>query len=177
MLSLRRHRPFAWQCPGCAGLWVLPDGLAITELTDALTALDRPPPVPPAEDKLTGQCPDGHGLLRRARVTFHDPYFLERCGRCGGVWCDAGEWARLAADGFIGKLPELWSPAWRRHLSEEQAHESLDSDLRAKLGAELFGLMQTLGERLASHAHRGVALAYLRERWRHHTEADDPHQQ
>lgn len=164
-----------WRCLGCSGLWVLPSALNIQSALEALDAQDQPPPAPRVEDQRTGQCPDGHGLLRRARVTFHDPYFLERCSRCGGVWFDAGEWTRLRADQLVANLPELWSPAWRRHLSEEQAHESLDSDLRNKLGAELFELLRSLGQRLETHEHRGVALAYLRERWRHHTDADETH--
>src|SRR6478609_10605752 len=132
---------------------------------------DIRPTLPVPENQRTGQCPDGHGLHRRARVTFHDPYFLERCARCGGVWFDAGEWSRAAADELLGNLSEVWSPAWRKHLSDQQFHDSLEVDLRAKLGSELFNALRTLANDLESHPQRGVALAYLSERLKH-PEAD-----
>lgn len=120
----------------------------------------------------TGQCPEGHGLLRRARVTWQRPYFLERCARCGGVWFDAGEWSRALADDLLSNLSEVWSPAWRKQLSDEQSHESLEADLQARLGPELFQLLHALAERLEAHEQRGVALAYLSERLKHPGEFD-----
>jgi len=163
----------ALQCPSCSGFWVPPEVVSLPASVEALSKRERHPAQPTNEDKRTGQCPDGHGLLRRARVTWHEPYFLERCARCGGVWFDAGEWSRTVADGLLSNLSEIWSPAWRKRLSDIQSHESLEVDLRSKLGSELFGLLHTVAERLESHAHRGVALAYLSERLRHPGEFSD----
>jgi len=160
----------ALRCPSCSGFWVPPEVVAVTASVELLGRLDAPPPQAPGEDKRTGQCPDGHGLLRRARVTFHAPYFLERCARCGGVWFDAGEWSRAAADGLLANLSEVWSPAWRKHLSDQQSQESLEVDLRAKLGSELFDLLHVVANRLEAHPQRAVALAYLSERLRHPAE-------
>jgi Zn-finger nucleic acid-binding protein len=157
----------ALRCPNCSGFWVPPEVVAVPASVDLLGKLDTHPKQPLGEDKRTGQCPDGHGLLRRARVTFHAPYFLERCARCGGVWFDAGEWSRAAADGLLQNLSEVWSPAWRKHLSDQQSHEALEVDLRVKLGSELFELLHAVASRLEQHPQRGVALAYLSERLRH----------
>ena len=142
-------------------------------IVERLSEQDKRPTRAASEDKRTGQCPDGHGLLRRARVTWHDPYFLERCARCGGVWFDAGEWSRAAEDALFANLSEVWSPAWRKRLSDQQSHASLELDLRAKLGGELFDLLHALADRLEAHEQRGVALAYLVERLKHPTEFDD----
>jgi Zn-finger nucleic acid-binding protein len=163
----------ALRCPGCSGFWVPPEVVVVAASAELLGKLDTRPQQAPGEDKRTGQCPDGHGLLRRARVTFHAPYFLERCARCGGVWFDAGEWSRAAADGLLANLSEVWSPAWRKHLSDQQSHESLEVDLRAKLGSELFDLLHIVANRLEVHPQRGVALAYLSERLRHPAEPGD----
>ena len=157
----------ALRCPSCAGFWVPPEVVPLPSTLSVLNQLDKRPAQAPDENKRTGQCPDGHGLLRRARVTWHDPYFLERCARCGGVWFDAGEWARAVADDLLSNLSEVWSPAWRKQLSDQQSHESLEVDLRGKLGSELLELLHSVAERLETHPHRGVALAYLSERLRH----------
>lgn len=163
----------ALRCPSCSGFWVPPEVVQVAASVELLGKLDTHPKQIPGEDKRTGQCPDGHGLLRRARVTFHAPYFLERCARCGGVWFDAGEWSRAAADGLLANLSEVWSPAWRKHLSDQQSQEALEVDLRAKLGSELFDLLHAVANRLETHPQRGVALAYLSERLRHPAELGD----
>jgi Zn-finger nucleic acid-binding protein len=163
----------ALRCPSCSGFWVPPEVVLVAASVELLGKLDTRPKQAPGEDKRTGQCPDGHGLLRRARVTFHAPYFLERCARCGGVWFDAGEWSRAAADGLLTNLSEVWSPAWRKHLSDQQSHEALEVDLRVKLGSELFDLLHVVANRLETHPQRGVALAYLSERLKHPSELGD----
>ena len=163
----------ARRCPSCCGFWVPPEVVLMAESVALLSKLDSQPAQAPGEDKRTGQCPDGHGLLRRARVTFHAPYFLERCARCGGVWFDAGEWSRAVADGLLANLSEVWSPAWRKHLSDQQSHEALEVDLRVKLGSELFDLLHVVANRLETHPQRGVALAYLSERLKHPADLAD----
>jgi len=164
----------ALQCPACSGYWVPPELLTLPSTLEILGQRDTRRRPPASEGMRTGQCPEGHGVLRRARVTLHDPYFLERCARCGGVWFDAGEWSRTVSENLLGNLSEVWSPAWRRHLSDQQSHESLEVDLKSKLGRELFDALHALAERLEGHPHRGVALAYLSERLKHPPDVDEP---
>jgi len=154
------------RCAKCSGFWVPP--LAFQELGTAELLKDRDlrPPQHLEQDHRTGPCPEGHGLLRRARVTNQDPYFLERCARCGGVWFDPGEWSRLAEAGLLVDVTSLWSPAWRERLSEEQNRASLEADLRQKLGSETFELLENLTEKLSQQKLSALALAYLRERLR-----------
>jgi Zn-finger nucleic acid-binding protein len=163
----------ALQCPSCSGFWVPPEVVLLPASLAILSERDVRPLQTQLENQRTGQCPEGHGLLRRARVTWHEPYFLERCARCGGVWFDAGEWSRAVTDELLSNLSEVWSPAWRKQLSDQKSHDSLEVDLRAKLGSDLFAALRTLAERLESHPQRGVALAYLSERLKHSVDADD----
>jgi Zn-finger nucleic acid-binding protein len=153
-------------CSKCSGFWVPPLAFAEPDVIAALQARDVRPQAPLEQDHRTGPCPEGHGLLRRARVTNTDPYFLERCARCGGVWFDPGEWSRLAEAGLLTDVTTLWSPAWRERLSDEQNRASLEADLRHKLGNQTFELLESLADSLSEQKLGGLALAYLRERLR-----------
>jgi Zn-finger nucleic acid-binding protein len=145
---------------------VPPAAFAEPDVIERLKARDLRPARPLEQDHRTGPCPEGHGLLRRARASNEDPYFLERCARCGGVWLDPGEWSRLADAGLLADVTTLWSPAWREHLSDEQNRASLEADLRQKLGNETFELLESLADSLSEQRLGALALAYLRERLR-----------
>jgi Zn-finger nucleic acid-binding protein len=115
------------------------------------------------EDRRTGLCPEGHGILTRAKVAWQDPYYVERCSKCGGLWLDSGELQRLIAQNLIDDIDELWQPAWRRQLQREQAAAALRGDLSDKLGPELVEKLESLAIDLASQPHANLALAFLRE--------------
>lgn len=153
-------------CGTCRGFWVPPLGFQEPGVVERLRELDFRPAQPLEQDHRTGVCPEGHGLLRRARVSIEDPYFLERCARCGGVWLDPGEWSRLADANLLADVTNLWSPAWREHLSEEQNRAALHADLRHKLGEETFSLLERLVDALHEPEPRALALAYLQQRLR-----------
>lgn len=154
------------RCSKCSGFWVPPAAFGEPGIVERLEQRDLHPAQPLEQDHRTGVCPDGHGVLRRARASNHDPYFLERCARCGGVWFDPGEWSRLAEARLLADVTNLWSPAWREHLSEEQNRESLQADLRGKLGQETFELLETLVDKLKEKELSALALAYLQQRLR-----------
>lgn len=153
-------------CAKCQGFWVPPLGFGEAGVVERLQERDLRPEHPLEQDHRTGVCPDGHGLLRRARASNDDPYFLERCARCGGVWFDPGEWSRLAEANLLNDVTSLWSPAWREHLSEAHNRASLQSDLRNKLGDETFELMERLVTKLGDASQRALVLAYLQQRLR-----------
>lgn len=155
-------------CRKCSGFWVPPSAFTEPQTLELLNQRDLHPEHPLEQDHRTGVCPDGHGLLRRARASNDDPYFVERCARCGGVWFDPGEWSRLAAAGLLDDVTSLWSPAWREHLSEEHNRASLRADLRSKLGDETFALLETLVDKLRAQELSGLALAYLQQRLKDH---------
>ncbi len=153
-------------CSKCSGFWVPPLALGDPATAELLGERDLHPERHLEQDDRTGVCPEGHGLLRRARASNDDPFFLERCARCGGVWFDPGEWSRLAAAGLLDDVTTLWSPAWREHLSEEHNRASLRADLRSKLGAETSELLEKLVDKLKEPQLSALALAYLQQRLR-----------
>ncbi len=154
------------RCAACTGFWVPPEALRAPEVMALLKRYDVRPSGPLEQDHRTGPCPEGHGLLRRARASNDDPFFLERCARCGGVWFDPGEYSRLDSAGLLGDVTTLWSPAWREHLTEEQNRASLEADLRQKLGNDTFETMKRLVDELSERNLAALALAYLQQRLR-----------
>lgn len=133
-----------------------------------MSALDGVPDAAVDGDRKNGMCPEGHGLMSRARVAFHRPYFIERCRTCDGLWLDAGEWTRLSAERLLDHLDDLWLPSWRARIQQEHAAASLQDDLRDKLGAELFDRLHLIAMELVRHPHGDVALAYVRQLIRNH---------
>ncbi len=69
-------------------------------------------------DDKTGLCPEGHGIMVRAKIDVEDPFYLEKCTHCGGIWFDSGEWQQIAQHQLIESLagahPEIASFGPRR---------------------------------------------------------------
>jgi len=128
-----------------------------------LEALDATSP-PHTEAHRTGVCPEGHGIMTRARVAWDAPQHLERCNRCGGVWFDPGDFSLVVGEGLLDQLQDLWAPAWRRRLSEAEGQALLQADLGETFGPELAAKLQELAAALAKHPASAMALAYLRQR-------------
>lgn len=153
-------------CSSCGGMWV-PGYAALKSIFEDISW--RPEIRPKAEDyleneKRTGKCPAGHGLLIRAKVYDEPPYYLEKCFQCGGYWFDFGEWERLLSSEHRTHLQELWCDAWQERMRRQQSEQLEERLLIDRLGAELFAELKAIGARLAAHPHRNQALAYLQGR-------------
>lgn len=149
-------------CPACRGIWVphsIIERWSRASLVDIGAA--EPPALIPEGDHRTGLCPEGHGILIRARFDEEPPFHLERCPACRGVWLDAGEWQRLAAHQFLGHLDDLWDPAWQRQQRAEHSRRKLDEALAAVIGAALFADLARVVDQLREHPARAQALAWI----------------
>lgn len=157
--------PLALGCRSCGGLWAREGALAV--LPPELGDVGDPDARAPNDDR-TGLCPDGHGILLRARIEREGAatFYLERCSACRGLWFDAGEWARIASSELGPRLDALWDPAVRRAALAERNAARLAADLRSRLGEALHDRLLHLADALASHPDRAMALAYLDERLR-----------
>ena len=162
--TLRDSR-LALGCDRCGGLWAR-DG-AIVLLPEEV-GLRADPTSRAPNDTRTGLCPDGHGILIRARVEVSDaaPFYLERCAACHGIWFDTGEWARIASTELRAHLDALWDPVARRAAIAARNEARLAGDLRAHLGDALHDQLVALAGALEAHPDRAMACAYLEERLR-----------
>ncbi len=152
----------AFGCATCGGAWVRPAARLALPETLSTPATTRAP-----ADLRTGLCPDGHGILLRARVgEVSEGFHLERCGTCHGVWFDSGEWERIASTELRAHLDELWDPVARRAALLTRNEARLDTDLRARLGEGLHDQLVAVAEALEKHPDRAMALAFLDKRLR-----------
>lgn len=153
------HAPYA--CRKCGGMWVVD-----SKFPDAATT-----PVEPDGDssetvdfdQKTGMCPSGHGILIRARVDMDEPFYLEKCTACGGIWFDKGEWLRIAHTSLAGNLHEIWSKAWQRKHGREKNRENFLAMNRKLLGDDVFNAIMALAEKLKAHPEKLRAVALLQE--------------
>ena len=114
-------------------------------------------------DARTGLCPEGHGMLIRARVEAESPFYLERCSVCRGIWFDRGEWRLLAENHLLGHLSDFWSREWQKEQRRKRSCEAYLAWQKESLGGGLFEGLMELAERLKDDPLKGVALAFLEE--------------
>ena len=152
------------RCRSCKGLWL--DG----HLEEAPALLKIIGDLQPAGgeneaegDALAGLCPEGHGILTRARVGGEGGFFLDRCSRCSGVWFDAGELARVAQQRLLDSLDELWTSAWQRQQRQRLSRQRYLQSLEAELGEDLLERLVRLAQEIRESRHREQILAFLRE--------------
>ncbi|MCC7382659.1 MAG: zf-TFIIB domain-containing protein [Deltaproteobacteria bacterium] len=154
------------RCYACHGMWVTTEQAEALALAGTLLDPDSMLPQKVRGDDVAGLCPSGHGLLQRAKVDLDEPFYLERCGRCAGIWFDAGEWSKLASSHLVHHLRDLWDPTWQRRMREERAEERHKERVKAEIGPELFAQIDALVGAIGESRKRNEAVAYLMTRLR-----------
>ena len=120
----------------------------------------RPNPEAAAEaDARTGLCPLGHGIMRRAKVELSEPFFLERCASCGGIWFDEGELGRLANSSLLMHLFDLWSSDWQLRQRKAKAAQAQAQRLRSLLDPPAQEALVRASALLAEHPEPAQVIA------------------
>jgi Zn-finger nucleic acid-binding protein len=114
-------------------------------------------------DAETGICPLGHGIMIRAKVDIDEPFYLEKCSSCGGIWFDNGEWEKIIHSNFPKNLNELWCKSWQVKQRKEKSRKSYLDINRKLLGDNLFEELMKLSEILKDHPEKGRAIALLQQ--------------
>jgi Zn-finger nucleic acid-binding protein len=152
------------RCSACHGHFLSADAVDRIGAVEEMRVTDPPPAEGKVADTRTGLCPEGHGILRRARVEAKDvEFFLERCASCRGVWFDAGELSSLAAMHLLGQLEAYWDPDYQRARREAEVQQHLDDAMREAIGAATFEKLRALAGELRASPKRAMALAWLAE--------------
>lgn len=151
-----------YNCNKCGGMWLEFDKLPKffekmsneiqAEISENLNA-----------DK-AGFCPSGHGLLTRAQVEdINDPFYLEKCSTCGGIWFDNDGWLRILTLNLSGSINEIWCSSWQTQQRKKKSRKSFLQANQRLFGSELFEKIIELSELLEDHPEKGRAIALLQQ--------------
>jgi Zn-finger nucleic acid-binding protein len=157
----------AFTCGGCHGDWV-PQAkyFAWLDMHGANPAPDQSvqteAPPQPAKDSLPGKfCPECGRFLTRAKVGHGVEFHLDRCGGCGGIWCDAGEWAVLKFHGLHDDCHFIFSDKWQAEVARQTRESGRQQVLIEKLGPEALAEIKRIKAWLDAHPRRRELYAYL----------------
>lgn len=160
------------ECPECGGAWIPPEHYQewrdrhfqdvsgkLPSLTDAMHY--SPAPL----DARAALCPDCGCFLSRARIGIQNPFYVERCPRCKGIWCDQGEWEVLEKLGLHRAIEQLFSSEWQARVREQELAERERQATIDKLGEDLAKQVFALAELLENHPNGDFGVAYLMRRF------------
>jgi Zn-finger nucleic acid-binding protein len=116
-------------------------------------------------DTKAALCPECNAYLSRAKVGMKSSFFVERCTRCDGVWCDRGEWEMLEKLGLHTIIPELFTTEWQTRMKERELVEKQRRAIVDKLGEELAQRLFELADLLEKHPNGDFGAAYLMGRF------------
>ncbi len=160
-------------CQKCSGDWISgrnyqtwrserPEKPANPEV---LTQNYHLPHTPSSFDAKAAACPDCGRLMARGKITLKQPFYLEHCLTCGGVWCDRGEWELLEKLQLDTNIAQIFSSMWQSqvrasHMSELERQAVID-----KVGVDLAQRVFELADILTKHPDGDFAAAYLMRRF------------
>ena len=156
----------AFECSRCDGRWVRfgdflgwrerqPGEVPETPSHDSVAVTPEPSPTGPR------RCADCGHLLTRYRVGHGVAFALDQCGRCNGVWLDAGEWEALRGRGLHDNLHQVFGPGWQHGVRTEEQRRATEAQFERQLAAPDFARTREFGAWLAEHPRRSEVLAYL----------------
>lgn len=158
-------------CPDCKGTWIPPENYETWQQRQGHphdSSLPKTLNVDYVQSSLDAKaalCPDCNCYLSRARVSLKSPFFVERCSRCNGIWCDHGEWEVLETLGLHTSIERLFSSEWQIRMKEREYSERERQATIEKLGEPLAERIFELAELLENHPNGDFGVAYLMRRF------------
>jgi Zn-finger nucleic acid-binding protein len=151
------------KCDSCGGFWVPIEQIPkIIQQQEELETLLTPVEAPDGHDARAALCPNGHGVLSRARVEVEEGFFLDRCVHCGGIWFDQGEWQKIASAHLLSDIANFWTLPWQKKQREAVQEKAYLQWAKETFGAELLTQLSTVATALQGHPQRIAALTLVR---------------
>lgn len=149
-------------CSSCGGVWVGNNDLdRISEFSSVVSDDIDLSSIEKDRDSMTGLCPNGHGIMIRAKVHLEPHFHLEKCSSCGGIWFDYGELNRIIENNMDENLALFWTLSWQKIQREEKGKKYYHNLNKELLGDDIYNLVLSLSQKLKDHPHQLRALALL----------------
>lgn len=158
-----RKRSFdsPFKCQKCGGMWL--ESEKIPKFIESSGEETNKNTGDGLHDDKTGLCPEGHGIMIRARIDVEEPFYLEKCSTCCGIWFDNGEWQKVINNNLAANLNELWCKSWQNQQRKVKSRVSYLESNRRLLGENVFDEVMKLSEILKNHPEKGRAIALLQQ--------------
>ena len=122
--------------------------------------------VPSLFDGKAGLCPECGTYLSRCRINIKQPFYIERCMSCGGIWFDnSEEWNILEELGLHTKINEIFSSQWQAKVREHQQEMINRETVIDKLGEEIAEYIFQLTDILETYPQADCAATYMLRRF------------
>ncbi|WP_373540550.1 zf-TFIIB domain-containing protein [Chamaesiphon sp.] len=156
-------------CRECAGDWISGHNYQVwrsqrphTPSNPAVLAQNYHLPYNPSPlDAKTAPCPDCARMMARGKISLKQPFYLEHCLTCGGIWCDRGEWAVLEQLKLDTNIAQIFSSVWQAQVRASHLHELERQAVIDKVGVEMAQRVFDLTDLLTKHPNGDFAAAYL----------------
>ena len=156
----RKENKTLYECLRCGGLWW--EGLAfhrLEEISNYISGGHRKP----EHDLKTGLCPQGHGILTRAKVESDQSFYLEKCSTCHGIWFDKDEWSKISESQLENNLLNLWSFSWKKEQRLKREEKALRKTYEQALGEGLYLEIVQVAHKIKAHPEKYRALTLFNE--------------
>ncbi len=170
--SLERHTLAtglpAYRCQTCQGIWISSSEYWTwlkARPEDISSSFEIPDVVMPIEDVAqVKQCPECGHILRRYKVWPNIKFYLDRCGTCGSVWFDNGEWDYLKAQEKHDQVHIFFTEVWQDKIRAEEMRQRMDAMYLEKFGAEDYERIKEIRAWLWQHPKQAMLMAFLEDR-------------
>ena len=160
-------------CRECAGDWISGHNYQVwrsqrpyTPPNPAVLAQNYHLPYTPSPvDAKTAPCPECARMMARGKISLKQPFYLEHCLTCGGIWCDRGEWTVLEQLQLDTNISQIFSSVWQAQVRASHLLELERQAVIDKVGVEMAQRIFDLADVLTKHPTGDFAAAYLMRRF------------
>ncbi|MCY7367738.1 MAG: zf-TFIIB domain-containing protein [Chamaesiphon sp.] len=133
---------------------------------DALTENYNLPYNPSSLDAKTAPCPECGCVMARGKIALREPFYLEHCLTCGGIWCDQGEWEVLEQLKLDTNVTKIFSGIWQAQARVSHANQLERQAVIDKVGIDIAQQVFDFEDLLANQPNGDFAAAYLMRRFK-----------
>lgn len=154
-----------YNCNKCGGMWL--EFAEIPGFFETIRLEERQEVSANLNDDKASFCPAGHSLLTRAKVEdTGNPFYLEKCSTCGGIWFDNDEWQRIINNKLVDNINDIWCSSWQAQQRNQKSRTTYLEANKKVFGEKIFDRVIELSILLKEHPEKGRAIALLQEELR-----------